>query len=459
MTHFAGNTGVQSRGRSRVGAVVVVLCAVQFVDVLGVTVVTTALPRMLHDLDATDAQGAAVVNGYALFFGGLLMVAARLGDRLGHRRILVAALVLFAAASVLGALAPSVWALAGARALQGVSAAASVPSALRLLTTIVPEGTARRRAIAGWSAAGAAAGASGFVVGGVLTQAASWRAVFWMDIGLAALLGAAIVRLIPGDEPSQNTGRVGGLSACSLTAGAMGVVAGTTLFADARSVLLATGVTALGVVAAVAFVVVERRTRYPLVPPDARKSPRLRWGTFGSFFNTATTSASITVATLYLQDELGLAPMETGALLVTFSVLVVAGSALAPKLLGILGWGPALGFGLGTVAIGTAVLVAWPTVVGIGVAASVSGLGIGIGSVAATDLGTSVGEQLKGTASGVLNTAAQLGAAIGTGVTMLVATAYDAHVAWVFVAGYAALAAMASAAFAPRKLMAPTVGT
>jgi MFS family permease len=419
---------------------------VQFIDVLGVTVVVTALPRMLRDLGARPAQGTVVVTAYALFFGGLLMVASRFGDRIGHRRVVLAALTLFAAASALGALAQSVWVLAVARALQGTAAAASVPAALRLLTTVVPDGPARRRAVAGWSAAGAAAGASGFVVGGVLTELVSWRAVFWMNIGLAALLAGAIARLIGRDQPGAEVTRIGSLSATLLSGGAMGIVAGTTLLGEQSLAMLAGGVTAVGVMAAAGFTLVDRRAVHPLVAPAARRSPVLRWGAFGSFFNTATTSSSITVATFFLQDELGLAPLRAAAVLVSFSVFVVIGSLCAPGLIARLGGGRALGCGLGIIAAGNTVFFLRPSVVGVGLGAATCGLGIGIGSVAATDMGTAVVEAIKATAAGVLNTAAQLGTAIGTALVMLVATTFQPRIAWAVAAVLAGGAATSAAA-------------
>jgi len=447
---LAGNSGSAGpRAGARYGTAAASLCGVQFVDVLGVTVVVTALPRMLADLGAMPAEGTAVVTAYAMFFGGLLMVASRVGDRVGHRRVVLAALALFAAASALGALAGSVWLLATARALQGVAAAASVPSALRLLTTVVPDGPARRRAVAGWSAAGAAAGASGFVVGGVLTELASWRAVFWMNIALAVLLAAAVVHLIPRDQPSPAVAGIGWPSATLLTAAAMGIVAGTTLLGEHGSAVLAGAVTTLGVLAAAGFAPVERRASHPLVGPAARRAPVLRWGAFGSFFNTATTSSSITVATLYLQDQLGLAPLRAAALLVTFSILVVGGSLGAPRLITALGWSRALGCGLGIIAAGNTLLVAWPHVIGVGVAAGICGLGIGIGSVAATDMGTAVDEAIKATAAGVLNTAAQLGTAIGTSLILLVATTLQPRPAWAVAACLAIVAALALARRGP----------
>jgi MFS family permease len=447
---LAGNLGTAvARPEVGHGPAAAALCGVQFVDVLGGTVVVTALPRMLGDLDATPAEGTAVVSAYAMFFGGLLMVASRLGDRVGHRRVVLGALAVFAAASALGALAGSVWWLATARGVQGVAAAASVPSALRLLTTVVPEGPARRRAVAGWSAAGAAAGASGFVVGGVLVELASWRAAFWMNLPLAVVLATAIVRLLPRDQPSPDGGRLGWPSAVLLTGGAMGVVAGTTLLGEHRSPLLAGAVTGLGVVAAAGFALVERHARHPLVEPAARRLPVLRWGAFGSFVNTATTSSSITVVTLYLQDRLGLSPLRAAALLVTFSILVVVGSVGAPRLVTALGWGRALGWGLGVIAAGNALLVAWPHVIGVGVAAGLCGLGIGLGSVAATDMGTAVDEAIKGTAAGVLNTAAQLGTAVGTSLILVVATTFRPRPAWAIAACLAVLASLTVARRAP----------
>ncbi|GAA2755255.1 MFS transporter [Actinopolymorpha rutila] len=446
MTQLAGNTDKRSRGEEAgSGRAAVALCGVQFVDVLGVTVVVTTLPRMLADLGATPAAGTVVVTTYAMFFGGLLMVASRIGDRLGHRRVVLAALALFAAASVLGALAESVWMLAGARALQGAAAAASVPAALRLLTTVVPEGPVRRRAVAGWSAAGATAGASGFFVGGVLTELVSWRAVYWLNIALAAGLAAAIVAMIPRDHADTSDVRIGWRSSLLLTGGAMGVVAGTTMLGEGRSRVLAGAVTVLGLLAAAGFVLLERRSRHPLVARAAWRSSGLRWGAFGSFFVTATTSSSVILATLYLQDKLGLTPLRTATLLVSFSILAVGGSALSPRLVAALGWSGTLGVGLGVVAVGALVLVTWPQVAGIAVAAGVSGLGNGIASVAANDMGTAVDAHAKGTAAGVLNTAAQLGTAIGVAAMVLVATVTEPRVAWLLVVLLAAGAAVAAA--------------
>ena len=207
--------------------------------------------------------------------------------------------------------------------------------------------------------------------------------------------------------------------------------------------------TAVGLVAAAGFGVAERRTPKPLVDRAARRAPTLRWGTVGSFVSTATTSSSITVATLVLQDDLGLAPLQAAGLLVSVSVLAITGSAVAPRLVGTIGWGRTLGYGLGTIAAGNVLLSAWPTVTGVGVGSALCGLGLGIASVAANDMGTAVDEELKATAAGVLNTAAQLGTAVGTALILLIATALDPRPAWAVAAVLAAAAGLMAARRAP----------
>src|SRR5690349_15510167 len=223
------DVGSRATGTRTVRLGVVSLCLVQFVDVLGVTVMVTALPAMLSDLRTSPDAASLISTGYAMFFGGLLMFGARLGDRFGHRRIIFTGLVIFTAAAVVGATAPSVAVLTAARCLQGAAAALSVPSALRLLTTITSDGPQRERAIAGWSASGAAAGASGFVVGGVVTYLVGWRAVFWAYVPVAVLLALAIKRSVPLDQSVDRSVRLSVGSASTFTAAVMAFVVATTL--------------------------------------------------------------------------------------------------------------------------------------------------------------------------------------------------------------------------------------
>lgn len=164
------------------------LCLVQFVDVLGVTSVVTALPVILRGIHAGAAATSPIITSYAVFFGAVLVLGARLGDRYGHRRILLIGIAAFGAVSIVGATATGVAQLLVARSVQGVAAALSAPSALRLILHLAPDGPARSRALAAWSGVGAAAGATGFLVGGALTSVLSWAAVFWINAPVAALL-------------------------------------------------------------------------------------------------------------------------------------------------------------------------------------------------------------------------------------------------------------------------------
>jgi MFS family permease len=188
--------------------------------------------------------------------------------------------------------------LTAARCLQGGAAALSVPSALALLTTITADGPQRERAIAAWSASGAAAGASGFVVGGVVTYLVGWRAVFWAYLPLAALLAAATRRAVP---PDQGVDRPVGLSVPSVstfTGAVMAFVVATTLLPQPGRAALGAALLAAAVVLAGLFIVVDRRSSAPLLPKAVLGKRPLRQGAAGALLNTLTTSSAIPLATL-----------------------------------------------------------------------------------------------------------------------------------------------------------------
>src|SRR6266581_4943451 len=411
--------------RARNGALAITaLCSVQFVDVLGVTVVVTALPRMLADLRAPASSGSLVSGGYAMFFGGLLMLGARLGDRFGHRRTITASLAVFALGALLGAVAGSVVLLTAARCLQGAAAAASVPSALRLLTTVTGEGSQRRRAIAAWSAAGASAGASGFVIGGVITDLTSWRLVFWAYLPMAAALAAAVLRSVPRDHGPALAGSLNAAAAAAFTAAVMAVVVGTTLMAQPDRRVAGIAVVLLAAPLTAMFIKIDRRAAAPLLPGAVLRMPSLRRGTLGAFLNTATTSSAMTLATLYLQDTRHHSPLTAAAMLLPFSLAVVAGSALAARAFHWIRPQSAMATGLAVIAVAdTALTVAAAHDCAVSACVTVAGAGLGLSSVASTTLGTTVAYTSRGTASGIINTAAQLGTATGIAVVLLIAAA------------------------------------
>jgi MFS family permease len=404
-------------------AAVTALCLVQFVDVLGVTVVITALPSMLNDLGSSASSATPIVTGYAMFFGGLLMLGARLGDRYGHRTVLVAGLAVFALGSLVAAIAGSLFWLVVARCIQGAAAAGSVPSALRLLSAVTADEGERRRALAAWSASGAAAGACGLILGGVLTDIAGWRLLFWLNLPLAAGLVVAVLRAAPA-LPATRRKRLDLLGAAVLTVAVMGLVLGCALLEQSGRVGTGLALIGVGVVLSILFALVERRSAEPLLPGAAIRDRRLRVGAAVSALNTASTSSAITLVTLYLQDTRGASPAAAGFALLPFSLLVVLAAGVASaRLMRRAGPRVAAAIGLGLIAVSDVGLLSsstavWLLVVSLGF----GGVGLGLASVAATTIGTAVPEELAGTAAGVLNTTAQLGTALGVAVVVLIAS-------------------------------------
>lgn len=422
--------------------VVTVLCLVQFVDVLGVTSVVTAIPSILNGLGADPAAAGPLATTYAMFFGAMLILGARLGDRYGHRRILLVGIVVFGVVSIIGGIAQALPQVLIARAVQGAAAAVSAPSALRLILHATGAGPGRSRALAAWSAVGAAAGATGFLIGGLLTTVLGWPSVFWVNAPVAALLFVGVALVVREEPEPDRAERLDVLGAVLLVAAVMPVIAGTALLEAPATQPQGVGLILLGLAIAGLLAWRFRRARAPLVPRDAFRITNLRRGSVQSFVNTATTSSSSVLATLVLQDRLGIPALLSGLVLMAFSLAVIGGSVATGRIAPRLGPDRLAAVGAATIACGNAVLAvlghSWPWIAA-GVA--VIGLGLAAASVAATGLGTSVPAALAGSAAGIVNTGAQLGTAIGTAVVILIATASTPSVGWAFAAGIALICA------------------
>jgi MFS family permease len=337
--------------------------------------------------------------------------------------VLVAGLAVFALGSLVAAIAGSLFWLVVARCIQGAAAAGSVPSALRLLSAVTADEDERRRALAAWSASGAAAGACGLILGGVLTDIAGWRLLFWLNLPLAAGLVVAVLRAAPALPATWRT-RLDLLGAAVLTVAVMGLVLGCALLEQSGRVGTGLALIGVGVVLSILFALVERRSAEPLLPGAAIRDRRLRVGAAVSALNTASTSSAITLVTLYLQDTRGASPAAAGFALLPFSLLVVLAAGVASaRLMRRAGPRVAAAIGLGLIAVSDVGLLSsstavWLLVVSLGF----GGVGLGLASVAATTIGTAVPEELAGTAAGVLNTTAQLGTALGVAVVVLIAS-------------------------------------
>jgi MFS family permease len=402
------------------------LCVAQFVVVLDATIVAIALPAIGDDLHVSATGLQWVLSAYTLTFGGLLMLAGRAADLAGRRRAFRAGLLLFAAASLACALAPTAAALVAARAVQGVGAALVAPAALALLVATEPEGAGRTRALAVWTAAAAGGGASGWVLGGTISGGLGWEWVFAVNVPVG-IAGAALAgRLLP-ESREPGAARLDVWGALTLTAGVGAVLLG---LSQGEVAALLAGLALLAL-----FAAIERRAPAPLVSPGALRAPGLARGVGVALALTGATTPAMFLCVLHVQRDGGIGPVEAGLLFAPFNLAVIGGSLLGPRVRE----RAAMAGGLGVVAGGALLLAAGDGAVNAGLLAAfvLMGAGLGVASVASTAAGTRAAGPAAGLASGLLNTAAQLGSALG--LALLVAPAAAAGYAW----GWAGAAAVA----------------
>ncbi|MFR9755711.1 MFS transporter [Streptomyces sp. TR06-5] len=319
-----------ARRPPHVWAVVLAACAGQFLVVLDVSVVNVALPSMRRDLGLSAVGLQWVLNAYTLTFAGFMLLGGRAGDLFGRKRMFLVGLGVFVAASLAGGLAQDGWQLLAARAAQGIGAAVLAPSTLTILTTSFPEGAARTRAIATWTAVGAGGGAAGALVGGVLTDVLSWRWVLLINVpvGALVLLAAALwvtEKRLGGRRRLDLPGALlvtGGLSTV-----AYGIVQTETSGWASPHALgpLAGGLLVLGL-----FLVLEARTRVPLVPLQLFRLRSVSAANLAMFVNGAAMFCMWYFMSLYMQNVLGYTPLRAGLAFVPQSLSIVVGSKLAP---------------------------------------------------------------------------------------------------------------------------------
>ncbi|MFC8173947.1 MFS transporter [Streptomyces sp. NPDC057325] len=316
---------------SRPGAALTALAAAQFTVMLATSIVNVALPQIRAGADLSDDGTTWVVNAYGLAFGALLLAGGRAADLLGRRRVLVAGLAVFAAASLAAGLAASASALIAARAVQGLGAAAVAPAALALTVDLFPPGPGRGRALGVWGAVSGAGGAGGVLLGGLLTQAWGWPWTFHAVALGTALVLAAVAALVPRTAEPKD-GRPGGrfdlLGTAVVTLALTGLVWGLTGargsgWTDVRVLGALLG----AVVLIVVFAVVELRRPNALLPPRLFAVGNLLMALLGSVW-----IALFFFLPLYQQQVLGSTPLATGAGQLPLAAAGMLGSALAPRL-------------------------------------------------------------------------------------------------------------------------------
>jgi EmrB/QacA subfamily drug resistance transporter len=290
------------------------------------TVVTIALPAIGDDFGGGLAALQWVLNGYTLTLAAFVLVGGSLGDVLGRRRVFVMGVLGFCAASLLCALAPTAPLLVGARLLQGVAGALLTPGSLAILSATFT-GTDRAAAIGAWSGFSGLAGAAGPFVGGYLVDAVSWRAIFLINLPVAAAVVAVSLRHVP---ESRDVDAPAGIDVQGATLAAVALGALTYGLIDAGAhglTLLSTSCLVAGGLAVAAFVLVERRSTHPMLPLGVFGSPRFTGANVVTLVVYAALSATFFLLVLELQLVAGFSPLLSGAALLPITALMLAGSA------------------------------------------------------------------------------------------------------------------------------------
>ncbi|WP_410662803.1 DHA2 family efflux MFS transporter permease subunit [Amycolatopsis sp. lyj-84] len=413
------------------GTVLALACAGSFVVILDATIVSVALPAIRFGLGFSSGALAWVVNAYTLAFAGFLLLGGRLCDEFGVRRMFVLGMSLFTVARLAAGLAGSPETLLVARTVQGFGGALLMPVTLSLLTTMFTEPARRARALGTWSAVGAAGAAAGPVIGGLLTQWAGWRWVFFVSvpIGVVAVLAAGAV--LPLRDRSRPRGRLDVVGAVLSTAGLVGVVyAVMRSSADGWVLPMVGGLVLLGV-----FLVHQHRwANEPLVALGIFRLRSVSSGNVVIFLLGLGFLASPILLSLYLQDVHGYSPLQAGLAYLPVGVAMFAGARTAGGLSVRLG--PRRATAL-YCAIGAAGFAGVAALTGAHASYVVSvllpGMVFGFGTAAAftpiTVAATSgVPERQNGLAAGLLNTVRQTSGAIGLAALTALAAAVTA--AW-----------------------------
>ncbi|MFT4287414.1 MFS transporter [Nocardioides sp.] len=328
-------------GHRRLGWALVLISIAQLMVVLDATIANIALPYIGRDLDISEANLTWIVTGYALAFGGLLLLGGRLGDLYGRRRVFALGLATFAVASLLGGLATNEGLLLAARGLQGFGAALASPAALALITTTFPAGPQRNRAFAVYAMMSGAGAAVGLILGGWLTGLDSflgidvdgWRLTFLINVPIGLAAAFAAPRLLA--ESERHTGELDIPGAITGTLGLLGIVFGLSRAGEEAYGWGATQtIVALvaGVVLLAVFVFVESRVEHPLLPIRVFLN-RTRAVSFIAFMVApAAMFAMFYFLSLFIQQIVGYSPLRAGFAFLPFSLGIVAGATLASNL-------------------------------------------------------------------------------------------------------------------------------
>ncbi len=400
-----------------------VLCTILFLTFLDTTIVSVALADIQQRLHAGVSPLQWVVNGYALVFASLMLLAGSLGDRFGRKAVMLGGLTVFCAGSLLAALAPNVDVLVAGRVVMGAGAAASEPGTLSMIRHMYPERRERTRAISKWAAVSGLALALGPVVGGALVGLGTWRAIFWFNLaaGLLVIAGAASVLPESADPVAGASLDLRGfaLGTLALAALVFAIIVGEQAGYGDPAIAALFGVAALS---GIGFLVAERRSPAPMLELSYFRRPAfsgalavalaIYFGIFSVFFFT----------TLYLQSVVNYSPYRTAREFLAMAAAMIVASLLAGRLVAAIG--PRLPMAGGCVLAGAGLL--WTDVVlqasvpaagPLAAGLALAGVGFGLTVVPVTSVALAVVRPAKsGMAASATNTSRELGSVLGVAV-------------------------------------------
>ena len=408
-------------------AALVVVCLAQFMVVLDATIVNVALPSIQRGLHFSGPDLQWVINSYTLMFGGFLLLGGRAADFFGRRRLFLVGVAVFSGASLLNGLATSSEMLIVGRGLQGLGGALVSPAALSIITTTFAEGPDRNKALGVWSAIAAGGAAVGLLLGGVLTDLLSWEWCFFVNVPVGVMAILAALRYVPNTLAEHKPESIDIAGAVAVTSGLIVLVyaivkAQAWGFGSGRVI----GMAALAVALFATFIQIERRSKTPLVRLGIFRKRTLTGANIAMTLVAAGMFSMFFFITLYVQETLGYSPLKAGLAFLPVTAGIIIGAGVAQQGIKRFGARVQAVIGISTATIGMFLLTGLPAH-GAYAADILPGLlfiafGMGMTFVPITLMATTgVHGDDQGLASGLLNTAQQVGGALGLAVLSTVA--------------------------------------
>jgi EmrB/QacA subfamily drug resistance transporter len=405
----------------------ILLCSAQFVVVLDASIVNVALPTIGEALDFTESSLPWVVNAYVLTFGGFLLLGGRLADLLGRRRVFMFGLVLFAIASLFGGLASSSGQLVAARAVQGLGAAILSPAALSIVATTFKDGAERNKALGIWGAVAGSGGAAGVLLGGVLTDWLGWEWVLWVNVPIGIAAAAIAPSLIAESRNEDEVRHFDFAGAATITLGLSALVFALLDAEDAGWGSTQTiGILAAAAILLAAFVVVERRSRAPLVPFSIFRIRTVTGANVVGILVGASLFSMFFFISLYMQQVLGYSAIKAGLSYLPLAVSIILSAGIASSLVTKVGFKPILATGMVLIAAGllwfSRISPDGTFVADILGPSLLAAVGLGFAFVPVTIAAVSgIQDREQGLASGLINTSQQVGGALGLAILAAIA--------------------------------------